>query len=35
MEDDLNYFRMEDEQNYLEKWKATLIIWKMEDNLNH
>lgn len=52
MEDDLNlvangrrpqYFQMEDDLNYLEKWKTTSIIskwkinqlfWQMEDDLN-
>ena len=43
MEDDLNFFQMEDNLYILEnerrplyfgKWKTTSICWQMEDDLN-
>jgi hypothetical protein len=34
LEDDLNCQKMEDDLNFLSKWKTTSILRKMEDNLN-
>ena len=43
MEDDLNFFQMEDDLNisanltwpqYFFNWKKTLIFWPMEDDIN-
>jgi hypothetical protein len=34
MEDNLYFFKMEDNLNFLGKWKTTSFFWKMENNLN-
>jgi hypothetical protein len=34
LEDDLNFWRMEEDLKFFGKWKRTSIFWKMEDDLN-
>ena len=34
VEDDLNFWELEDDIKFFPKWKTTSIFWNMEDNLN-